>query len=178
MKITAFLKAIEADLKTVPELSGVQDIAVTPGRFNASEISRRSFKSPALRIAFLGAPKTQPKADGTRSYNGAFAIFVLTDGKDRDLECVDLAQAVAEHLELNRFSSDMPVGLPAGLRMDVLYSGEIDNKGLSLYSVSWTQTMRLGESQGLADAEDPTAIMPEGTEPSPTIDITSMPEDV
>jgi hypothetical protein len=51
----------------------------------------------------------------------------------------------------------LPVGETKGLvvpaaaivtRMDALYSGEIDDKGLSLYLVSWAQTMRLGESQG------------------------------
>lgn len=176
MKISDFLKAIEADLDKAPELDAVRDLEITPGKFNASEITRQSFKTPALRVAFLGAPKTQAKADSTRQFNGAFAVFVMTEGRDRDLEGIDLAQAVAERIEMNRFVDDMPVGDPTNQRIDVLYSGEVDNTGLALFSVSWTQTMRLGKSQGLADFDDPAAVIPKGTVLNTDIDITKLPD--
>ena len=178
MKISALLEAIKADLTADATLKDVRDIDVSPGRFNADEITRRSFKAPALRVAFLGAPRTKPKADDTRRFEGAFAVFVITDGRDRATEGVDLTQAVAEAIEVNRFSNGLGVGLPENLRLDALYSGEIDDSGISLHSVSWTQSLTLGKSHGLGTSDDPTAIIPGGVELTEEIDITKMPEDV
>lgn len=178
MKISDLLDAIKADLTDATALKDVRDIDVSPGRFNADEITRRSFKAPALRVAFLGAPRTQPKADDTRRYEGAFAVFVMTDGKNRATEGVDLAQAVAEEIEVNRFSNGLGVGLPANLRLDALYSGEVDDHGISLHSVSWTQALTLGKSKGLAAADDPTAIIPEEVQTTEEIDITILPEGI
>ena len=175
MKISTLLDAIKTELAGAKTLSDVRDLDVSPGRFNADEITRRSFKAPALRVAFLGAPRTQPKADDTRSYDAAFAVFVLTDGKGRANEGIDLTQAVAEEIEVNRFSDGFGVGLPTNLRMDALYSGDVDEMGISLYSVSWTQRLRLGISQGLATPDDLNATIPEDVETNQEIDITILP---
>lgn len=175
MKISELLTAIKDDLHAHDAFADVRDIDVSPGRFNADEITRRSFKAPALRVAFLGAPRTKAKADDTRRYDGAFAIFILTDGRNRATEGVDLAQAVAERVEVNRFSDGKGVGLPENIRLDALYSGDIDEKGISLHSVSWTQGLTLGKSSGLASAPDPAARIPDGTELDQDIDITLMP---
>lgn len=178
MKISELLDAIKADLKDAEALSDVRDLEISPGRFNADEITKRSFKAPALRVAFLGAPRTQPKPDDTRSYEAAFAVFVLTDGKGRANEGIDLAQAVAEEIEVNRFSDGFGVGLPMNLRMDALYSGDVDDLGISLHSVSWTQRIRLGKPKGLSAADDPAAIIPEEVETTEEIDITILPEGI
>ena len=175
MKISDLLDAIKDGLTGAEALQHVRDIDVSPGRFNADEITRRSFKTPALRVAFLGAPRTQPKPDDTRRYEGAFAVFVMTDGRNRATEGVDLTQAVAEEIEVNRFSDGLGVGLPANLRLDALYSGDIDEKGISLHSVSWTQALTLGKSKGLA-ADDPGAVIPQEVETAEEIDITILPE--
>lgn len=155
MKISALLTAIEADLKANADLSSVRDIAVTPGRFNADEITRRSFKAPALRIAFLGAPRTRANANRSRRFEGAFAVFVLTDGRGRVTEGVDIVEVVAAGIEDNRFSENaIGLGLPDNLRIDVLYSGDVEDKGISLYSVSWTQAFHIGSQAGLGEPRD------------------------
>lgn len=171
MKISDFLTSIETALKAATELADVRDIAVTPGRFNVDELARQSFRAPALRIAFLGAPKTTPTADATRRYAGAFAVFVITDGRGRDLAGIDLTQSVAELIELARFTDGYGVGRPADLRMDALYSGDLNDRGVSLHSISWTHSMRLGQSEAPGTAPDPAAMPPAGTE----IDITVLP---
>jgi len=176
MKISDHMTAIGDALRAAPDLAMVNEVKVTPGRFDASEITKRSFKAPALRVAFLGAPKSQGTADGTRRYDVALAVFVLTDGRERETEGVDIAQAVAELIELNRFSDGSGIGLPTNLRMDALYSGSVDDKGISLYSVSWTQTMRLGASAGIAAASDPDAIIAPNLPLDAQIDITVLPE--
>ncbi|PIE13825.1 MAG: hypothetical protein CSA70_03670 [Rhodobacterales bacterium] len=175
MKISDFLTDVETLLKGAETLSDVRDIAISPGRFNADEIARRSFKAPALRIAFLGTPRTQPRADETRRYDCAFAVFVLADGKNRATEGLDICQAVAELVEVERFTDGRGVGLPRNLRMDALYSGDVDDKGVSLHSVSWVQSLRLGVSAGIATAPDTTDIVPEGAELYQCIDITFLP---
>ena len=178
MKISAHLNAIEADLITIQADLDIKDIKVSPGRFDASEITRRSFKAPALRIAFLGAPRTVAQADETRKYDCAFAVFILTDGKTRALEGVDIAEAVAAHIELNRFSAITETGVPKNIRMDALYSTHIDDKGISLYSVSWTQSIKIGKSCALGAATDENAVIPPGTPLVQDIDITQLPDGV
>lgn len=158
-KISTLLKAVEAELKDAQTLSAVRDVAVTPGRFNAAEIGRRSFRAPALRVAFLGAPKSKARADATRRFNAALGIFVLTDGKARDIEGIDLTEAVCEVVEANRFSKGPGYGLPDNVRIDALYTGEINDHGISLHAVTWTQAVHLGNSAALAIAPDPSAFM-------------------
>ncbi|WP_224825596.1 hypothetical protein [Cognatishimia sp. MH4019] len=178
MKITDLLEAIKADLQATDSLSDARDIDISPGRFNADEVTRRTFKAPALRVAFLGAPRTQPKPDATRRYEAAFAVFVLTDGKGRANEGIDLTEAVAERIELNRFSDGHGIGLPGNLRIDALYSGDLDDKGISLHSVSWTQAITIGTSEGIGAAGPSDTTMSESIELNTDIDITRMPEDV
>lgn len=158
-KISTLLEAIETELKGAQSLSGVRDVAVSPGRFNAAEIGRHSFKTPALRIAFLGAAKSKARADKTRRFEGAFGIFVMTDGHRRDVEGVVLTEAVAEVVEANRFSTGAGYGLPDSVRIDALYTGEIDERGISLHAVTWTQAVHLGTSAALAVAPDPNAVI-------------------
>ena len=173
VKISALLEAITSDLKKAEALRGVRDIKVSPGRFNADEITRHSFRAPALRVAFLGAPRARATACDTRRYEAAFAIFVVTDGKARAMIGVDLTQAVAEAIEARRFGDGSGVGLPENLRLDALYSGDIDDKGIALHSVSWTQALTLGEASGLAQPDDPSAIIKRRVKLTEEIDITT-----
>ncbi|KPU84960.1 hypothetical protein JI58_00500 [Marinosulfonomonas sp. PRT-SC04] len=163
-KITTLLEAIKTDLVASDLGAVVKDIEVTPGRFTEFDLGRQSFKAPALRIAFLGAPKTAPLANEVRRYEGAFAIFALTDGKHRVLEAIDLIEMVAAHVELNNFSAGLGVGFPKNIRMETLYTGQMDKKQVSLNAVAWHQTIRIGEPCSIAGPEDEGAIVPEGTE--------------
>ena len=178
MSIGAFLNAIEADISDPLTALGVRDIATSPGRFDASEIDRRSFKSPALRVAFLGAGRSKPMADATRKYDATWGVFILTDGRGRETEGLDLMAAVAVQIEANQFAAEAPVGLPENIRLDPLYSASVDDKGIALFSVSWTQTIRLGVSVPLDGAYDPAAIPPDGTVTNTDIDITQLPEGI
>ncbi|WP_299152017.1 hypothetical protein [uncultured Tateyamaria sp.] len=150
MTLAAHLQAIEAALNDA-DLPPCCDVAISPGRFDASELGRTSFRGPALRVAFLGAPRTTPLADTSRRYGCAFAVFILTEGRNRAIEGLDLTELVAEVVELNRFSHAR-VGIPDSIRLDTLYSGDVDDKGVSIFSVSWTQAMRIGASVGSGTA--------------------------
>lgn len=174
MSISAFLKAIEADITPPLQALGARDIATSPGRFDAGEIDRRSFKSPALRVAFLGAGRSKPLPDKTRRYDASWGVFILTDGRGRAAEGLDLMVAIAERIEVNRFAAAAPVGLPENIRLDPLYSASTDDKGIALFSVSWNQSIRLGDAVSLDGADDPTAIPPEGI--ALQTDITHLPE--
>lgn len=156
MKISTHLNAIFADLESVKGDLGVKDIEISEGRFDASEIGRDSFKAPALRVAFLGAPKSKALADTTRKYDAAFAVFVVTDGRGRSARGIDIVEAIAERVELNRFSTK-DVGVPKSQRIDALYTSQIGQKGISLFSMSWVQSVCIGTAD-VAGSEDPFSI--------------------
>lgn len=168
--IADILTGLEALLKADPALADA-DVEISPGRFDASELMKESFRPPALRIAFLGAPKGTPRADGTRRFSGAFGVFVVTDGRGRHLEGIELTETVTAVIEDNSFPLSPLHGVPENLRLDALYTGEVDDRGVSLHAVTWTQPLHLGRSDGLATAPDLTAIIEPGVELSEDITI-------
>lgn len=176
MTLASHLEAISAELKAA-ELPSTTNVDISPGRFDASEIKRRGFRCPALRVTFLGAPRTQPLPDRTRKFNCAFAIFILTDGSERTITGLDLIETVANVIEVNRFSAHS-VGFPEDVRIESLYTGEIDNKGISISAVSWTQAMRIGTS--IAQAGPLPGAEPVGANADigQTFDITELPDGV
>jgi len=175
MKITPLLKAIRDGLKDAPALSDTSDIEVGPGRFDASDIERMSFRGEALRPAFLGANRSISKAAGDRRFDLALAVYVLTEGKDREVRGVDLIETVAEIIEGNRFGLKDGISDPENLRLDVVYAGTADRKGVVIHAVSWTQAVRIGTAEGLGVANDPEALIQDGVELTTTIDITMEP---
>lgn len=178
MSIGTFLDAIMTDIQAPLAELRVGDIATSPGRFDASEIDRHSFKAPAVRIAFLGAGRSKAQANNARKFDASWGVFVVTDGRGREHEGLEIMAAVAVQIEGNRFAAGLPVGIPENIRLDPLYTSSVDDKGIALFSVSWTQTIRLGASFSFDGANDPTAIPPEGVDLTTQIDITDLPEGI
>mgnify|MGYP000088386224 CR=1 FL=1 len=157
-QLVNLLKAIEADLKSADLGVAPRSIDITPGQFGGYDLEHQSFRAPALRIAFLGAPKTEAIANETRRYETALAVFIVTDGSDRITEGMAIMEAVAARVELNRFSDGLGVGFPKNHRMQSLYS-DTKSKGVCIHSVSWSQVVRIGEASDCGGPVDA------GTEP-------------
>lgn len=174
MSLAQHLEAIKTELEAA-ELPNRTNVEISPGRFDASEVERRGFRCPALRVTFLGAPRTQPMSDRTRKYNCAFAVFILTDGKDRTVDGLGLIETIANVIEVNRFS-DARVGFPEDVRIETLYTGEIDNQGISISAVAWTQSMRLGTSVPTGGPLPDATVIDPAAELEQTFDITELPE--
>ena len=183
MTIAAHVLAVRDALREIAPGLGVAvaEVQHTPGQFDAGEIGRQSFRAPAMRVAFLGARRSTAQASEARRFDGAFAVFLITDGRERGTSGLDLVEAVAMTIEENWFSTDsFGIGLPSEVRIDALYSGELDDENISLHSVSWTQGFRLGQARGLAHSEPGDTASPKGADEDPDQEIvlTELPEGI
>ncbi|MBK1868257.1 hypothetical protein [Taklimakanibacter albus] len=138
-----------ADLKALFPL--LKDIDTHAGRFDDEEIGRLIMKAPALRLAYLGSPKTDENQDGRLGCLAKFGVFIVTkDGEPmkRDAQALNIAEAL-----LVAFDRYQPkVGgktlseAARNLRHDILYTSDTDKKGVLLTAVSWETKITIGAS--------------------------------
>lgn len=179
--IVALLSALKAAFETPPTLPDLDlrgwNVEISEGPFDAGELTRQSFRAPALRIAFLGAGRSKAQPNEERAYECGFAIFVVTDRKARTPDGVTLAQWVAEKITLWRHHHLRGVGLPNNQRLQAL--GLVEDKGVAVHAVAWTQPVRIGRDEIDAGVHDPTAIpVPDAAGPVTDVAITDLPEGI
>ena len=162
--IVALLNVLKTAFETPPTLPDVDlrgwNVEISEGPFDAGELTRQSFRAPALRIAFLGAARSKAQPNEERAYDCGFAVFIVTDRKTRTPDGVTLAQWVAEQITLWRHHQLRGVGLPNNQRLQAL--GLIEDKGVAVHAVAWTQPVRIGRDAIDAGVHDPAAIPPSG----------------
>ncbi len=185
MSIAALLTALKERLETAP--TGVDagidmrgfNVALAPGRFDAYELTRESFRAPALRVAFLGAGKSQALANEERRFDAAIGVFIVTDRRGRDVDGLLLAEWVAARVELWSNHGLRGVGIPKDQRIEALHTGELGERGVAIHAVVWVQTVRLGEDEIGAGVHDPSALIAAGADDlALTIDVVDLPEDI
>lgn len=111
------------------------------GSFNREELARIALQSPACLVAVMGGELErhagQPVASPT-----IFA-FIVTRGSSaekRDEAALVLVEAVAA-LVVNNGWDYADAQAPDNMRIENLYSGDIDKQGVALWSVSWQQQL-------------------------------------
>lgn len=114
------------------------------GSFNREELARIALQSPACLVAVMGGELErhagQPVATPT-----IFA-FIVTRGSSaekRDEAALVLVEAVAG-LVVNNGWDYADAQAPDNMRIENLYSGDIDKQGIALWSVSWQQQTDIG----------------------------------
>lgn len=185
MSIAALLTAIKARLEnaSTTDIDGVDlrgfNVALTPGRFDAGELMRESFRAPACRVAFMGAAKSQALANEERRFDAALGVFIVTDRKARDLDGLLLAEWVAVQIELWSNHGLRGVGVPKNQQITSLYTGDLGDRGVAIHAVSWMQTVRLGHDEIGAGVHDPGALVAVPPEDlGLNVDNANLPEDV
>lgn len=111
------------------------------GRFeSAEEIKRYITKGPAVLVACIRIPLTNPGCPRIMLPAG-WAIFVITKdvpGAPRDQGAIALTEAVLLEVNNNTWGrSDVMV--PTDIDARNLYSAKIDNLGVALWAVTFTQ---------------------------------------
>lgn len=180
MKINAIQKALKTRLEGASKDGLTGDlrrfnVEISRGRFDAAELMRESFHAPAIRLAFLGGPRSGAIANGERRYDAAFAAFIVTDTNERAVSGIDLMEWVAAQIELWRPQID-GVQMPKDQRLEALYSGDIDKRGVALHAVAWAMMVRIGHDEIGAGPHDPAALAPQGDPDA--IDVTIAPTDL
>lgn len=164
MSLVGLLKALESRLQAAADgVAGVDmrgfNVAIAPGRFDAYELTRESFRAPAFRIAFLGAGKSKALANEERAFDAAMGVFVITDRKGRDTDGVALAEWIAARIELWSNHGLRGIGVPKDVRIEALHGGELGERGVALHAVAWTQAVRIGTDEIGAGVHDPDALI-------------------
>ncbi len=185
MSIAALLTALKGRLEADPESIGAGidmrgfNVALAPGRFDAYELTRESFRAPAFRLAFLGAGKSQALANEERRFDAAIGVFIVTDRRARDVDGLLLAEWVAAQVELWSNHGLRGVGIPKDQRIEALHTGELGERGVAIHALVWVQTVRLGDDEICAGVQDPAALVAVGADDlALTIDVSDLPEDI
>lgn len=112
------------------------------GEFGEKEIKAYLVKAPCVILAPLGLPDMKPMGPNVFA-TVQYAAFILTRSKP-ELERGDAAMAIAEVIAT--FLPYEGFGLarkPADVEAANLYSGTIDQMGMSLWAVRWRQVVEL-----------------------------------
>lgn len=148
-RILAYRTQVLADLKAL--FPAIKDIETHNGRFEEADIGRLLMNAPALRLAYLGAQKTEGRVGGALRTYSKFGCFIATKdtSKDllRDVQAIGIGEALMAH-----FDRDQPIAgqkslsmMAENIRHDILYSDGTDKKGILLSAVSWDVGMTLGQ---------------------------------
>lgn len=165
MTLVTLLTALKSrlDVASSQDIGGIDmrgfNVAIAPGRFDAYELTRESFRAPAFRIAFLGAGKSKALANEERFFDAALGVFVITDRKGRDTDGVALTEWIAARIELWSNHGLRGVGVPKDVRIEALHNGELGERGVALHAVAWAQSVRIGTDEIGAGVHDPAALV-------------------
>jgi hypothetical protein len=127
---------------------GLRTCEIYAGQFTEGEGRKKSFLAPAVFVSLAGGAVTDP---GTAELDiearmVAFAIWKADKGRNaRGVGASELAAAIALAVRGNQWN--VPGVRAARLgRVVNLYSAKLDAQGLALWSVEWSQVVRVGES--------------------------------
>ncbi len=153
MSIAGLRAAVIADLEA--NVSGFQVFGGYGGTFNRDELKRIALKSPACLVSVLGG--TVQREGGEPTCNLTMSAFIITRGTSqqlRDEDVLVLVEPVAARVARNGWKYECSRA-PEGVRIDNLYTGEIDKLGVALWSVTWIQRLDIDvfdpDAEPLAD---------------------------
>jgi hypothetical protein len=137
MSLVGLRAAIVASIKA--EVTTLKAVQPHGGRFNLAELKRVALSQPAALVAILGGPLE--RQGGQAVGDVQVAVFIVTTGSSvtsRDSAALAFAETISGLVCENKWKY-ADAKAPTGMRIDNLYSGDIDNQGVAIWSVSWSQ---------------------------------------
>ena len=151
MSLLQLRDAIVAQLPK--ELPALRFVEPHGGRFDAGELKRWALKSPACLVACLGC-QSVTREGGEPVGAARFVIFFVTRGSSKlpkEAAALVFIEQIAAIVARNKWDYENAQA-PMDVRIDNLYSGQIDKLGVALWSVTWSQAVDL-DIQGSAALE-------------------------
>lgn len=146
-RMLTYRNQVVADLKAL--FPAIRDIDAHAGRFDDDDIGRLVMAAPALRVAYLGSPRTEGQLVGTLVPNAKFGCFLIT--KDtieakRDAQAINIGEALMVRFDRYQPKKDgKTLSQPAtNVRHDILYTTAVDKRGVLLSAVSWDVRITIG----------------------------------
>lgn len=156
--------AIIADLEA--SITDANTVEAYGGRLNLGEIKRITKRPPAILLALVnGNSSAQEAADPIRvdMLISAFVIAEDERGRDRDVVALSIAEQVITRAAKWQWRGTVQASAPSDLKLESLYSGELDRKGVALLAVAWKQTVPIGTDR--FEAERLAADLPDFADP-------------
>lgn len=150
-RITAYRRVVADKIKeAVHEL---RDVSPHAGAFGVEFVKRYSKSAPAAIVVFLGMRSTKRNNIGHMIGPAGMVVYVMAKESMTNQgfgPAIDLAEKVADVVELNDW------GLPycAAARVtdiEPIYSEDIDEQGISVAAVSFTQEIAIGRDRHAED---------------------------
>ena len=155
---TAIVLALET------EVTGATEVESYGGRLNLDEVNRVTKRTPAVLVAVVNGGSADGRANGQLELKAQIAAFVLTEdarGNDRDAAALSVAEEVIISVAGWSWKGAGKAKMPKDVKLESLYSGKLDRRGVALLAVSWTQIVPIGrdrfevEREGLPDHLNP-----------------------
>ena len=119
------------------------DVAQHPGRFTEAELERLVLKKRAVRVAIEGLPEVSVTGPGRIQAQLTLSAFICCGDSlaaPRHQAALALVESLLHLIPHQRWGVPcLRPALPASLRVDNLYNGEINRKGVALWAVAWRQ---------------------------------------
>lgn len=152
-QFTAYQDAIVATVKA--RLSALKTVQSHGGSLTEAELRRWGAVAPAVFVAVLGV--RSPATRLPDNVDMTFCLYVATRngvGGGRDDLALNLVQGLNQLLLGQRFGLDGFVGLPSQVDSQNLFSTDLDKTGLSLWAITWQQTVELDTAVSLEALDD------------------------
>lgn len=143
-RINGFKEAIVATLKEKIPL--LRECRAQFGRFNLDELEKESIRTPAITVGLLNG-KASAQPSGHSEITFSCAAFIVTDGKTREDDAWNLAEAVIKILHSGQMFGLTKLNVPASVVVQPVISASIRTKGVAILAVEWSQILReIGEN--------------------------------
>lgn len=136
----------------LPALKTVQSHG---GSLTEAELRRWGAVAPAVFVSVLGV--RNPNTRLLDNVDLVLCLYVATRNSpsgSRDDLALNLVQGLNQLLVAQRWESDCFVGLPTNVDSQNLFSTDLDKNGLSLWAITWQQTVELGAAVSLSELDD------------------------
>jgi|GEM_PF-2663692 len=149
-RLNALREAVKKVIKeTIPALASVESQF---GRLGLEEMARLMVRPPSVRVAIISADFT-PALDARLEAEVTLAAFIVTEGKNRDEQAWDIAEAICCLIRGNQLWGLTKISAPIGpARAAPLISAVDGQKGFSVSGIEWKHKL-LGLGEGLYDEE-------------------------
>lgn len=143
MSIRALRDSIVSTIET--QFPAFNTVKSHGGRFDQQELMRYGLRSPAALVTVIGTRGKATSHAGQATATIQFACYIVAVGQSdnpKDSEVLDLVELITA-AAVNNLWAYSDAQAPKDTRMDNLYTGTIDNKGVALWAVLWTQLVDL-----------------------------------
>ena len=122
------------------------DIDDHPGRFDAKLLMRIAVSAPAIRLALVTVRGIEYAGDGKQSGTGRWVAYIIAkdrSGVDRQSIARRIAGVLVQQLITPVWWKSLGLKSPDRTTVEVtnLYDIEIDQVGIALWGVSWSQSI-------------------------------------